>query len=172
MPRYWDACRTFITSRDSLTRNAHPTLTRLDFGVPAPVRHRRMIAIGRGLAHVMSSRLPERQALLFGNCPKNIGNLRQLTWYCRQVPQYTDMPALLNHNMLYFRSPSRLSRRTVILCVHLPCSHTSRHLFVALAHLISTLFGSFSLRSRGSSRVHRCEPWSSRPSRFHPATAA
>lgn len=35
----------------------------------------------------MSPREAERQELLSWSCPKNIGNFRQLTWYCRQVPQ-------------------------------------------------------------------------------------
>ena len=170
MPRYCDACRTFITSRDSLTRNAHPTLTRHR---NQRVRTRpfwRMNSVGRGLAHVMSSRLPDRQALLFRSCPKNIGNLRQLTWYSRQVPQYigtavSDWPYILR-----FSLNSPLSSRTVILCVHLEWSHRFARFF-ALPQ--SGEFGSAnSTKCRGSSTDHR--PWRefSRPSQFHRATAA
>lgn len=39
------------------------------------------------LVPVMSLRPPDRQAFLSRSCPNNIGNLRQLTWYCRQVAQ-------------------------------------------------------------------------------------
>src|SRR6516225_12173950 len=91
MPRYCDACRTFITSRDSLTRNAHPIPHAPRTGVPAP---RFLLGsndlAGRGLAHVMSPEMAERQALLVGSCPKNIGNLRQLAWYFRQVSPYIE----------------------------------------------------------------------------------
>lgn len=65
----------------------------------------------------MSSSLPDRQALLFGSCPKNIGNLRQLTWYSRQVPLHIERLALVYHYILYFLLDLTLSRRTVILCL-------------------------------------------------------
>jgi hypothetical protein len=121
IPRYWDACRTFITSRDSLTRNAHPDSDTPRFQTcPHLLEIRTLVSKRCDLVPVMSSREPERQAFLSRSCPKNIGNLRQFTWYCRQVYQRIAMPAPEYHHYLYFCLDLGLYRRTVILNSHPP----------------------------------------------------
>ena len=45
----------------------------------------------------MSSGLPDRQAFLSRSCPKNAGNLRQFTQYCRQLFLYIVSNSLKNH---------------------------------------------------------------------------
>jgi hypothetical protein len=119
MPRYWEACRTFITSRDSLTRNAHPiSHTPEQRTCSHPEFSTQFATTGCVLVSLMSSTPPDRQALLFCSCPKNIGNLRQFAWYCRQAAlliEYTGIPIPY---ILRFSSKSGLSARTVILCSH------------------------------------------------------
>ena len=75
----------------------------------------------------MSFALAERQAILFCSCPKNAGNLRQLSCYSRQVGLLIAQHRGFHHYPLCFCSPARLSARTVILC-----SQPSRYLNVLL----------------------------------------
>jgi hypothetical protein len=72
------------------------------------------------LVPVMSLRAAERQAFLSRSCPKNIGNLRELTWYCRQVPQLLGHQIYQYYYYLRFFLFSGLSNRTVILYPHTP----------------------------------------------------
>jgi hypothetical protein len=120
MPRYWDACRTFITSRDSLTRNAHLILHKplscQDFAAPnflAELQDTETPGAARGT--VMASACCERQGILSRSCPKNAGNLRQIAWYCRQVGPVIVLVFADTHNQLCFFKNSGLSESTVIL---------------------------------------------------------
>ena len=124
IPRYCDACRTFITSRDSLTRNAH-----LIFHWPFLHTSPHPISCfllqdtdspGAARGYVMSFTLAERQAILFCSCPKNAGNLRQLACYCRQVGLLIAWPAGHHHYSLRFFLRERLSTRTVIFSSQSP----------------------------------------------------
>jgi hypothetical protein len=66
----------------------------------------------------MASTHTERQAIPLGNCPKNVGNLRQFAWYCRQVSLLIVYRELRWPYYLCFFLNSYLSHRTVILCPH------------------------------------------------------
>ena len=68
----------------------------------------------------MSFALPERQEILFCSCPKNAGNLRQFTCYCRQVGLLIAWPIDHYHYHLRFPLPQSLSARTVILSSQSP----------------------------------------------------
>jgi|SRR5690349_3750806 len=72
MPRYCDACRTFITSRDSLTWNATPApeLTpNFPFDSHSLLSLRVCQSASRG--SVMTFRNAYRQGILSGSCPIN-----------------------------------------------------------------------------------------------------
>src|SRR5260370_24069018 len=87
MPRYCDACRTFITSRDSLTRNATPAFghTRNTDRSLLPV----CAADSGGEAArgcFMTFNDSERQGNLWGCCPNNTGSSRQFGGYWPIAP--------------------------------------------------------------------------------------
>ncbi len=118
IPKYWEACRTFITSRDSLTRNVHPvSITPQELACATPSSGRNNNPQGAACVNFMSLRPTVRQAFLACNCPSNAVNPRQFTWYCRQVLQNIGLHSYQYHNRLYFFPLSTLSRRTVILCM-------------------------------------------------------
>jgi len=50
----------------------------------------------------MSSSYTERQAILCRSCPKNIGILRHIAWYCRQVVLHIGLWVYLNYYILRF----------------------------------------------------------------------
>src|SRR5580658_9032942 len=79
IPRYCDACRTFITSRDSFTRNATLASDHAQNLIPpgAPSRHSGT-ARARPVLAFMTSRYGEGQGILCRSCPKNTGSFRQL----------------------------------------------------------------------------------------------
>ena len=96
MPRYWDACRTFITSRDSLTRNAHldrhTPFSCYVFAAPLTARpnagHRypgcRLVRplCHRGLPSVkpFSTAVVLRMSGILGNSPVIVGTLDYKLW--------------------------------------------------------------------------------------------
>src|SRR5215475_682723 len=120
MPRYCDACRTFITSRDSLTRNATPAIG------CTPERNSHC---PHSPHNSVRSRSASRVCVIpFGNdcgqafnacsCPKNRGNLREFWGYCGHCTLYVDRVLEIYPTNCAFRSNGVLSKSTVIVCHH------------------------------------------------------
>jgi hypothetical protein len=146
----------------------------------------------------MSFTLPERQAILFCSCPKNVGNLRQFACYCRQVGLLIAYRAVYYYNLLRFSAQTPLSGWTVILSSQssLDCNvlchlRVSSHMaqaqlpvlsgFLTLlcvlnalnsaASLDKALFFSSALKSPSFSRSLPLAPSSFHPPPSHPAKA-
>src|SRR5258707_5408623 len=94
MPRYCDACRTFITSRDSLTRNTTPGALRhtpLNPTTGAP-KFTLPNLWGTPREKVMTPRHTERQGIPSRSCPNNRGLFQAINGYSGVVIPVLEYP--------------------------------------------------------------------------------